>query len=112
MSTHVRLLIPRKQAASTQTTQYTVTTGSLVVIDKFTATNTSDNSVTISVSLPAKNEAPGDQNTVTYSRSIASKEAYTFPELVGQVINAEGYISTIASAAGSITITASGREIS
>jgi hypothetical protein len=48
---------------------------------------------------------------VVDARSIAPDETYTFPELVGQVLDAGGFISTIASAATSLTIRASGREI-
>jgi hypothetical protein len=45
------------------------------------------------------------------ARSIAPDETYTFPELVGQALEQSGFISTIASAATSLTIRASGREI-
>jgi hypothetical protein len=45
------------------------------------------------------------------ARSIAPDETYTCPELVGQALEPGGFISTIASAATSLTIRASGREI-
>jgi hypothetical protein len=111
MSTIVRLLIPPKQAEATQKTQYVVPDLSKVVIDKFTATNTSNNNAIISINLIPFNETASNSNAITYSRSIAPKETYTFPELIGQVITSKGYISTIASVANSLTITASGREI-
>jgi hypothetical protein len=111
MATYVRILIPRKQVETIQTTQYIVPTGSQVVIDKFTATNTSVSNATLTVSLPAKSEVAGADNAVTYVRSIAPNETYTFPELIGQVINSEGFISTVKGLSGVLTITASGREI-
>jgi len=43
---------------------------------------------------------------------LQSGEAYTFPELVGHILNTGDYISTLASVAASITIRVSGREIS
>jgi hypothetical protein len=45
------------------------------------------------------------------TRAIAPDETYTSPELVGQALEPGGFISTIASAATSLTIRASGREI-
>lgn len=53
----------------------------------------------------------GVTNMIVDSRAIAPDETYTFPELVGQVLESGGFISTIASAATSLTIRASGREI-
>ena len=50
-------------------------------------------------------------NLIVDTRSIAPDETYTFPELVGQALEQSGFISTIASAATSLTIRANGREI-
>jgi hypothetical protein len=57
--------------------------------------------------------------TVTVSNLVPSKIAenaqttqYTFPEVVGQVLNSGGFISTIAGTASAINIRASGRVVS
>lgn len=105
------VLIPAKIAEATQTTQYTAS-GVTTIIDKFTATNYSGGAVTISVNLVTLADTAGNQNLVVKTRSLAANETYTFPELVGQVLLTGGFISTIASAATSISIRASGREIS
>jgi hypothetical protein len=110
MTVTVKVLIPAKQAESIQTTQYTATNAT-AIIDKFTATNTSAGNVTISVNLVTSGGSAGASNLVVDTRAIAPDETYTFPELVGQVLAAGGFISTIASAATSLTIRASGREI-
>jgi hypothetical protein len=110
MTVTVKVLIPAKQAESIQTTQYTATNAT-AIIDKFTATNTSAGNVTISVNLVTSGGSAGASNLVVDTRAIAPDETYTFPELVGQVLSAGGFISTIASAATSLTIRASGREI-
>lgn len=110
MSVLVKTLIQSKQAENAQTTQYT-TTHAKAIIDKFTATNTSAANVTLSVNLVASGGAAGVSNLIVDSRAIAPDETYTFPELVGQVLEPGGFISTIASAATSLTIRASGREI-
>jgi hypothetical protein len=81
------------------------------IIDKFTITNTSAGNVTISVNLVTNGGSPAAANLIMDTRAIAPDETYTFPELVGQALESGGFISTIASAATSLTIRASGREI-
>ena len=110
MGVLVKTLIPAKQAENAQTTQYTATNAK-AIIDKFTATNTSAGNVTLSVNLVTSGGSAGVTNLIVDARTIAPDETYTFPELVGQVLESGGFISTIASAATSLTIRASGREI-
>lgn len=110
MTVTVKNIIPRKQAEDVQTTQYQAE-GVKCIIDKFTVTNTSATNVAVSVNLVASDDSPGDQNLVVKSRTLAPNETYTCPELVGQVLENGGYISTLAGAATSLTISASGREV-
>lgn len=110
MAVTVKTLIAPKQAEATQTTQYTAV-NCRTVIDKFTATNTTAGNVTISVNLIQNGDSASDANLIVDAREIAPNETYTMPELVGQVLDPSAFISTIASAATSITIRASGREI-
>jgi hypothetical protein len=110
MTVTVKVLIPAKQAENSQTTQYTAI-NCKAIIDKFTATNTSGGNVTIGVNLVTSGGSAGAANLIVDTRSIAPDETYTFPELVGQALETGGLISTIASAATSLTIRASGREI-
>jgi hypothetical protein len=110
MAVQIKVLIPAKQAEGAQTTQYTAVNAK-AIIDKFTATNTSGGNVTISVNLVASGGSAGAANLIVDTRSIAPDETYTFPELVGQALEPGSFISTIASAAASLTIRASGREI-
>ena len=110
MAVTVKALIPAKQAESAQTTQYTAT-NCRAIIDKFTATNTTAGNVTISVNIVISGGTAAANNLIVDTRSIAPDQTYTFPELVGQVLDSGNFISTIASAATSLTIRASGREI-
>lgn len=110
MAVTVKNLIPRKQAENSQTTQYTAT-NCKAIIDKFTVTNTSAANVTLSVNLVASAGSASDSNLVLKAKSIAPSETYTCPELVGQTLESGGFISTLAGAATSLTISASGREI-
>ena len=111
MSVTVKVLIPAKIAEASQTTQYTATNVT-TIIDKFTATNYSATAATLSVNLVTGGDTSGNQNLITKTKTLQAAEVYTFPEIVGQVLMASGFISTIAGTATSINIRASGREVS
>jgi hypothetical protein len=110
MTVAIKVLIPAKQAENAQTTQYTAT-NCKAIIDKFTITNTSAGNVTFSANLVTSGDTAGANNLIIDNISIASNQTYTCPELVGQALESGGFISTIAGAATSLTIRASGREI-
>jgi len=110
MTVTVKNLVPGKTVEATQTTQYTannVTT----IIDKFTATNYSATAAVISVNLVTTAGTAGDINLITKTKTLQPSEVYTFPELVGQVLNPGDFISTIAGTASAINMRVSGREV-
>lgn len=111
MAVNVKVLIPAKIAENTQTTQYTATNVS-AIIDKFTATNYSASAASLSVNLVTQYDSAGNQNLVVKTKTLLPGETYSFPELVGHVLASNGFISTLASAASSINIRSSGREVS
>jgi hypothetical protein len=111
MTVTVKVLIPAKIAEATQVTQYTATNVT-TIIDKFTATNYSAIAATLSVNLVTSGDTAGNQNLITKTKTLAASEVYTFPEIVGQVLMASSFISTIAGTATAINIRASGREVS
>lgn len=111
MAVNVTVLIPAKSAENTQTTQY-ISTNLTTIIDKFTATNYSGSTATLSVNLVTFADTAGNQNLIVKAKTLQPGEAYSFPELAGHVLASGGFISTIASAASSINIRASGRVIS
>jgi hypothetical protein len=110
MTVQAKVLIPAKTAESTQTTQYTATNVT-TILDKFTATNYSAATATISVNLVTAAGTAGDSNLITKLKTLQPAEVYTFPELVGQVLSPSAFISTIAGTASAINIRASGREV-
>ncbi len=110
MAVTIKVLIPAKTAENAQTTQYTATNLS-AIIDKFTATNYTSTSASISVNLVTYGDSIGNQNLIVKSKFLQAGETYTFPELVGQIIAPGGYISTIADTASAINIRSSGREV-
>jgi len=111
MAVYVKVLIPAKTAENSQTTQYTATSVT-TIIDKFTATNYSAVAATLSINLVTGGDTAGNHNLITKTKTLQASEVYTFPEIVGQVLAASGFISTLAGTATSINIRASGREVS
>lgn len=111
MTVIAKPIIPSIIASNAQTTQYTAGTGTRTIIDKFTGTNYSAGAVTLSINLVTLADTAGNQNLIVKTKSLAAGETYSFPEIVGHVLNAGDFISTIASAATSIAIRASGREV-
>jgi hypothetical protein len=110
MTVTVKNLVPAKIVENAQTTQYTAT-GVTTIIDKFTATNYGASPASISVNLVTNGSTAGNLNLITKTKTLQPSETYTFPELVGQVINPGGFISTLASAATTLNMRVSGREV-
>ena len=110
MTVTAKNIVQPKTVEASQTTQYTannVTT----IIDKFTATNYSASPVTISVNLVTSADTAGNQNLIVKNKILQASECYTFPELVGQILNVGSFISTIAGTASAVNMRVSGREI-
>lgn len=110
MTVSVKTIIPRQYAPATQTTVYTAS-NCRTIIDCFTATNQSAANVTISVNLVASGGSASADNRVVKDRAIQPNETYVFPELTGQSLEINGFISVIAGTASALTLSASGREI-
>ena len=110
MTVTVKNIVPAKTVENTQVTQYTATNVT-TIIDKFTATNYSATAATISVNLVTTAGSAGNLNLITKTKTLQPSEVYTFPELVGQVLNNGDFISTIAGTASAINMRVSGREV-
>lgn len=111
MAVTAKVLVAPKQLENAQTAQYTAT-NVRAIIDKATITNTSAANVTVSVNLVTSGGSAGASNLIISSRTIVPAETYLCPELVGQILDSGGFISTIAGAATSLTMRVSGREVS
>ena len=111
MTVTAKNLVPAKTVEDVQTTQY-IANGVTTIIDKFTATNYSALSATISVNLITATGTANDSNLIVKAKALAAGETYIFPELVGHILPSGGFISTIAGTASAINMRVSGREIS
>lgn len=112
MAVTAKPLFEALQAAAAETTQYTTPAGTRTILDKFTGTNTTAAAATLTVKLIASGGVAGAGNTIVSAKTIQPGETYTFPEVVGHVLAASDFISTLAGTAAAITIRASGREVS
>lgn len=110
MTVTAKVLVPAKIAEASQTTQYTAN-GVTAIIDKFTATNYSASAATLSINIVTSADTAGNQNLIVKTKTLQAGETYTFPEIVGTVMEPGGFISTIAGTATAINIRASGREV-
>lgn len=110
MTVTVTVLVPAQTINNTQTTMYTAT-GVTAIIDKFTATNYSAAAATISVNLVTAGGTASNNDLIVKTKTLQASETYTFPELVGHVLNPGGFISTIAGTASAINIRVSGRVV-
>lgn len=109
MTVTIEQIITPKDAETIDTAQYT-STNVKTIIDKFTATNQTGGALTLSVNIVPNAGSALNSNRIVNEKSIASGEAFTFPELVNHTLTTGDFISTNASATG-LTIMASGRII-
>lgn len=110
MTTIAKPLVTAKYAANSETTEYTCSTGMRTIIDKISAYNGTGGAVTLTIKLVPSAGTAGASNTLAV-KSIAAGTTETFSEIVGQVLEAGGFISVLAGAATSIVIRISGREV-
>lgn len=107
MAVIAKELIASAQLTNASALQYTAT-NVRTIIDKFTLCNTTAGAVTATVYFGTAS----DGDTIIKARSLAAGETYTCPEMVGHILNSGETIYALASANSSITIRASGREVS
>jgi len=106
MSVTPKELIASAQLTTSSALQYTAT-NVRAIIDKFTLCNTTASAATVTVYIGTASAT----NTIISEKSIAAGSTYTCPEIVGHILNPGETIYALASAAMSITIRASGREV-
>ena len=114
MATLNKVLIESKEMEAAQTTQYTApattTTATKAIIDTFTATNTTASTATITVNLVEVSDTVGSDNSIVYQKLIDAGKTDNFPELIGHILEAGGFISTTGTGSA-LTIRCSGREV-
>lgn len=113
MAVIAKTLIQASRGTTSITTSPSYTAVNVqTIIDKFTATNTGANNETLSIYITNTSPPVVDAvKQIVNARGIAPGETYTFPEIVGQILDSGYSICTVASTNSVLTIRASGREI-
>ena len=110
MSVAAKPLISAQFAPATEAAMYTAT-GVRTIIDKFIGYNSSTSPVVLTVRIVIVGGTAGTSNTLIV-KSLAAGETYTFPEIVGNVLDIGGFVSVLAGAASALVVRSSGREVS
>lgn len=110
MAVTPKVLIQGVTAGTATSTRY-VATNCKTIIDKFTGANYGGSTVSLSVYLVQTGSAAANENVVVVTKALAIAETYTFPEIVGAMLEAGGQIVTVGSAQTSISVRAAGREV-
>lgn len=92
-------------------TYYTAGTGVQARIDKCTVSNPTATARTFTLYLIPSGGSAADATTVIKDRGVNAGETYTCPEVVGQWLNAGGFVQALASAATALSLRMSGVEV-
>lgn len=110
--TVAKCLLESKYAEAAQTTQVTAAAATRLIVDKFTVSNNSGAVATIAINVVPSGGSAGASNLITPPVGIASGTVYSASEMVGRVLNAGDFISTVAGTGSALVIRIEGREIS
>jgi hypothetical protein len=95
---------------NSDTTVYTCPLSVTAILDKVTSANYDSVARIQTISIVASGAAVGNAYYIA-KHTFAPYETYTWPEVVGQVLNANDYVSVISSNNTGLNIRISGREI-
>jgi hypothetical protein len=110
MTVTAKALVEGSIVPATDTTVYTTPAFTTTIIDKLTCANYDVVSRVIAISIVASGGSVGNAYYIA-KRTLAAYETYTWPEVVGQILNPGDFVSAIASNATGINLRMSGREI-
>lgn len=112
MSVIDKCIIEAGYVPNSETTAYTAAAGVRTTLLKYSVTNVTASSATVTVKLVASGGSAGTSNTIVSAKAIAAGETYTFPELIGQTLNAGDFISELAGTASALVRRCTAREVS
>lgn len=110
MTVTAKVLAEGQTVPATDTTIYMAPLSVTTIIDKITTANYDTVARTVTISIVAAGQAVNNAYYIA-KRTLAAKETYIWPEVVGQILAPEDYVSIIASAGTSVNVRMSGREI-
>ena len=92
------------QPGITDETIYTSPANTVTRIAKCTVTNDAAGAATITFNKVPLAGTAGDTNLILKDKAIGGYETYDCPEVVGQILNASGFLSAKASDADQLTV--------
>lgn len=111
MSATPIVLFDTQYAPDTDTAMFTSPgEGSGTIVDKLSAYNSDSVTRTVTVRVVPSGETPTGTDFTVVTKQIAAGSTYLFPEVVGQLINADGALYVQASAPGVIVMRCNGRN--
>jgi hypothetical protein len=110
MAVTAKALVEGQIIPNADTTVYTAPAFTTTIIDKLTCANYDSVSRVIAISIVASGGSVGNAYYIA-KRTLASFETYTWPEVVGQILNPGDFVSAIASNNTGVNLRMSGREI-
>ena len=110
MAVTAKALVEGQIIPNADTTVYTAPAFTTTIIDKLTCANYDSVSRVITISIVASSASVGNAYYIA-KRTLASFETYTWPEVVGQILNTGDFVSAIASNNTGVNLRMSGREI-
>jgi hypothetical protein len=110
MTVTAKNLVEGRSIPNAETTVYTAPANTTTIVDKVTTANYDSATRVITIGIVAAGNVIGDVYYIA-KRTLAAKETYIWPEVVGQILNPGDYITAIASQDDTINLRISGREI-
>lgn len=110
MAVVAKALVEGQIIPNSNTTVYTCPLSVTTILDKVTSANYDSVARIQTVSIVASGAAVGDAYYIA-KHTFAPYETYTWPEVVGQILNPNDYVSVISSNNTGVNIRISGREI-
>ena len=110
MTVTAKVLTEGQIIPNADTTVYMANLSVTTIIDKVTTLNYDVVPRTVTISIVAAGGSVGDAYYIA-KRTLAAKETYIWPEVVGQILAPEDYVSVISSNNTGINFRMSGREI-
>lgn len=110
MTVTAKNLVEGRSVPDVDTNVYTAPSNTTTIVDKVTTANYDTVARVVTIGIVASGNTISDIYYIA-KRTLAAKETYIWPEVVGQILNTGDYITVIASQANSVNLRISGREI-
>lgn len=110
MTVTAKNLVEGRSIPDVDTNVYTAPANTTTIIDKITTANYDTASRVVTIGVVAAGNTAGNVYYIA-KRTLAAKETYIWPEVVGQILNTGDYITAISSQVDTVNLRISGREI-